>query len=92
MPTAPHAPDLDFVLKDNCDGLNKGIEILNSLTSGEVNIVMDRNKDYTIFKDAKTLHLINFQDLILGTRVFTFIILIQLQIEMIRFVISHCKI
>ena len=53
MPTAPHAPDLDFVLKDNCDGLNKGIEILNSLTSGDVNIVMDRNKDYTIFKDCE---------------------------------------
>jgi len=49
MPTAPFALDLEFVLKEDCSGISKGLSILNSLTSGDVNVVMDRNKSYTIF-------------------------------------------
>ena len=49
MPTAPFAMDMEFVLSDDCSGLSKGIEILNILTSGDVNIVTDKNKNYSIF-------------------------------------------
>ena len=49
MPTAPFALDLEHVLSEDCSGINKGLSILNSLTSGDVNVVMDRNKPYTIF-------------------------------------------
>ena len=49
MPTAPFSMDMEFVLSDDCSGLSKGIEVLNILTSGDVNIVTDKNKDYSIF-------------------------------------------
>ena len=52
MPTAPFALDLEHVLSDDCSGINKGLSILNSLTSGDVNVVMDRNKSYTIFDNC----------------------------------------
>ena len=53
MPTAPFALDLEFVLKEDCSGISKGLSILNSLTSGDVNVVMDRNRSYTIFDECE---------------------------------------
>ena len=52
MPTAPFSLDLDLVLNDNFDGINVGLSILKKLTSGDVNIALDTNKDYSIFNDS----------------------------------------
>ena len=49
MPSAPFALDLDYVLSEDCGGIKKGLSILNSLTSGDVNVVVDKNKSYSIF-------------------------------------------
>jgi len=52
MPTAPFSLDLEFVLKENSSGVKTGLSILNKLTSGDVNVVMERDKSYTIFEDC----------------------------------------
>ena len=52
MPTAPFALDLECVLKENCTGIKMGMSIMSKLTSGDVNLVMSRNKSYTIFQDS----------------------------------------
>ena len=51
MPTGPFAPDLNFILKDNNDSINMGFKVISRLTSGNINLVLDRNKDYDIFSD-----------------------------------------
>ena len=53
MPTAPFSLDLEFVLKEDSSGIKTGLSILNKLTSGDVNVVMERNKSYTIFEDCE---------------------------------------
>ena len=52
MPTAPFSLDLEFVLKEDSSGIKTGLSILNKLTSGDVNVVMGRDKSYTIFEDC----------------------------------------
>ena len=52
MPTAPFSLDLNFVLEGSNDSLKLGFDILNKLTSGNLNLVLDRNKDYNIFPDT----------------------------------------
>lgn len=52
MPTAPFSLDLEFVLKEDSSGIKTGLSILNKLTAGDVNVVMERNKSYTIFEDC----------------------------------------
>tara|TARA_B100002052_G_scaffold241646_1_gene226191 strand:+ start:9850 stop:11196 length:1347 start_codon:yes stop_codon:yes gene_type:complete len=51
MPTGPFAPDLNFILQNNNDTINMGFKVISRLTSGNVNLVLDRNKDYDIFSD-----------------------------------------
>jgi Na+-transporting NADH:ubiquinone oxidoreductase subunit A len=52
MPTAPFSVDLNHVLQEDCGGINIGLALLNKLTSGDVNLVLNRNKQYSIFDDS----------------------------------------
>ena len=60
MPTAPFSLDLNFILKDNNASLKVGFDIINKLTSGNVNLVLDRNKDYDIFSDINSVSFHHF--------------------------------
>ena len=55
MPTAPFSLDLNIVLDGNNDTIKLGFDIIQKLTSGNVNLVLDRNKDYSIFSDLDSV-------------------------------------
>jgi Na+-transporting NADH:ubiquinone oxidoreductase subunit A len=56
MPTAPFSLDLNFVLKGENDSIKKGFDILNKLTSGDINLIVDRNKEYDIFPEIDSVN------------------------------------
>ena len=60
MPTAPFSLDLNFVLKNNNDSLKIGFDVISKLTSGNLNLVLKRNKDYDIFSDINSVTTHNF--------------------------------
>ena len=51
MPNAPFSLDLDIALNGKNDCISAGISIINKLTKGNVNLVLDRNKKYSIFNE-----------------------------------------
>ena len=52
MPTAPFSLDLNLAMKNNSDGIDVGLSILSKLTSGNINIALDTNKEYSIFSES----------------------------------------
>ncbi|NOZ09241.1 MAG: Na(+)-translocating NADH-quinone reductase subunit A [FCB group bacterium] len=42
-PTAPFAPDIEFLLGENSEGFQAGLDILAKLTAGKVNLVIPEN-------------------------------------------------
>ena len=51
MPNAPFALDLNVALDGHNDNIDAGISIFKKLTDGNLNLVLDRNKEYSIFND-----------------------------------------
>lgn len=51
--TNPLAPDLDFVVRNNGDDFQAGLDALAKLTSGKVNLVVGGNTSAREFLDAK---------------------------------------
>lgn len=54
--TAPLAPNMDFVVKENEDAFQKGLDVLNKLTGGKVFLGLNGNKNLApskAFTDAK---------------------------------------
>jgi len=41
--SAPLAPDIDFIIKDNEDEFKKGIDVLSRLTKGQIHLSIDAN-------------------------------------------------
>ena len=55
MPTAPFSLDLNVVLEGNNDTISLGFDVIQKLTSGKINLVLDRNKDYSIFSNFDSI-------------------------------------
>ncbi|MAJ45417.1 MAG: NADH:ubiquinone reductase (Na(+)-transporting) subunit A [Candidatus Marinimicrobia bacterium] len=58
--TAPHALDYEFILNENNDGLQAGINALNQLTDGDVHISINGNKKNLIINNLNNVKVHNF--------------------------------
>ncbi|MBC8213404.1 MAG: Na(+)-translocating NADH-quinone reductase subunit A [Candidatus Marinimicrobia bacterium] len=55
--TAPLAPNQEFLLSENSEGFQSGLNILSKLTSSVVNLVNDKKSDFDLFTKAKNVEL-----------------------------------
>ncbi len=60
MPTAPFAPDLEFILSQDSDGFQAGLDILSKLTGGKVNLVVHKKAKLPVLTQAKNVEIHRF--------------------------------
>ena len=60
MPNAPFSLDQNYILNDTKNCLKEGFKVLNKLTSGNINLVLDRNKEYSFFDDIEDVKIHRF--------------------------------
>ncbi len=55
--TAPLAPSQEYLLAENVEGFQSGLNILSKLTSGKVNLVIDKKSNFEPFVNAKNVEI-----------------------------------